>query len=173
MSTAPAAPTLAQVALGDFEQELATTRRVLERVPDARWDFKPHEKSMSLGQLAGHVANLLNWGIHALAEEGVDFVAPPPLPPRPTNRTELLAAFDAAVARLHAAVQGASDEALGRTYTMRRGEQVMMTMPRTAMIRGWVLSHIIHHRGQLTVYLRLLDIPVPSVYGPTADEGRF
>lgn len=173
MSAAPAAPTLAQVALGDFEQEVATTRRVLERVPDARWDFKPHEKSMTLGQLAGHVANLLNWGIHMTAEEGVDFAAPPAVPPRPADRAELLAAFDAAVARLHAALRGAGDEALGRSYTVRRGEQVMMAAPRAAMIRGWVLSHIIHHRGQLTVYLRLLDVPVPSVYGPTADEGRF
>ena len=174
MSTAPtSAPSLAQVSLGDLAQELATTRRVLERVPDDRWDWKPHEKSMTLGQLAGHVANLLNWGTHTLSEAGVDFAAPPAVPPRPTNRAGLLAAFDAGTERLREGLAGAGDEALGATYTVRRGEQVLMAMPRAAMVRGMVLSHIIHHRGQLTVYLRLLDIPVPPVYGPTADEGRF
>lgn len=172
MSAAPS-PTLAQVSLGDLEHELATTRRVLERVPDARWDWKPHEKSMALGQLAGHVSNLLNWGTHTMSAAEVDFAAPPAVPPRPADRAALLAAFDAGAERLLAGVTGAGDEVLGQTYTVRRGEQVMMAMPRAAMLRGMILSHIIHHRGQLTVYLRLLDIPVPPVYGPTADEGRF
>lgn len=168
-----AAPTLAQVSLGDLAHELATTRRVLERVPDEHWDWKPHAKSMTLGQLAGHVANLLNWGIHTMSETGVDFAAPPAVPPRPADRAGLLAAFDAGAERVRAGVEGADDEALGAPYTMRRGEQVITSMPRAAMLRGWILSHIIHHRGQLTVYLRLLDVPVPSVYGPSADEGRF
>ncbi len=179
MSAAPtsapssAAPSLAQVSLGDFEHELGTTRRVLERVPDEQWDWKPHAKSMSLGQLAGHTANLLLWGEHTLAETQVDFASPPPAPPKHADRASMLDAFDASAGRVRAALASADDEALGQTYTMRRGEQVMMAMPRTAMLRGWILSHIIHHRGQLSVYLRLLDVPVPSIYGPSADEGKF
>ena len=175
MSAAPtsAAPTLAQVSLGDLAQELATTRRVLERVPDDRWDWKPHEKSMTLGQLAAHTANLLLWGEHTLTASEVDFASPPPAPPRHANRAATLAAFDASVEQVRAGVGNATDEALGATYTVRRGEQVMMAMPRVAMLRGFILSHIIHHRGQLSVYLRLLDVPVPSIYGPSADEGRF
>ena len=103
----------------------------------------------------------------------MDFASPPPAPPRHADRASVLGAFDASAERVRAGLASAGDEALGQTYTIRRGEQVVMAMPRAAMIRGWVLSHIIHHRGQLTVYLRLLDIPVPPVYGPTADEGRF
>ena len=174
MSAAPsAAPTLAQLSLGDFTQELATTRRVLERVPDEHWDWKPHPKSMTLGQLAGHIANLLLWGQHTLGATEVDFASPPPAPPRHADRTAALAAYDATAADVGARLGSASDEALGETYTLRRGPQVMMAMPRAAMLRGFILSHMIHHRGQLSVYLRLLDVPVPSIYGPSADEGSF
>ncbi|GJG86038.1 hypothetical protein tb265_12190 [Gemmatimonadetes bacterium T265] len=175
MSAAPASPAagLAQVSLGDLRHELATTRRVLERVPDEHWDWKPHAKSMTLGQLAGHTANLLLWAQHTMSASEVDFASPPPAPPRHPDRATTLAAFDASVARVTADVDAATDQTLGGTYTVRRGEKVMMAMPRVAMLRGMILSHIIHHRGQLTVYLRLLDVPVPSVYGPTADEGSF
>lgn len=169
-----AAPTLAQVSLGDLAHELATTRRVLERVPDEHWDWKPHTKSMTLGQLAGHTANLLLWGQHVLGASEVDFASPPPAPPRHATRAAVLAAFDADAAQIRAGVDGATDQALGETYTIRRGEQVMLATPRVTMLRGTILSHIIHHRGQLSVYLRLLDVPVPSIYGPSADEGgRF
>ncbi|HEY0780496.1 MAG TPA: DinB family protein [Gemmatirosa sp.] len=173
MSTAPAAPSLAQVSLGDLGQELATTRRVLERVPAEQWDWRPHPRSMTLGQLAGHIANLLLWGQHTLAASEVDLASPPPAPPRHATLESVLAAYDANAADVRARVGAATDEALGGTYTVRRGEQVMMAMPRAAMLRGMILSHLIHHRGQLSVYLRLLDVPVPAIYGPSADEGRF
>ncbi len=173
MSTAPAAPSLAQVSLGDLGQELATTRRVLERVPADQWDWKPHAKSMTLGQLAGHIANLLLWGQHTLSASEVDFASPPPAPPKHANLESVLAAYDANVTEVRTLVGGATDEALAGTYTVRRGEKVMMAMPRAAMLRGFILSHIIHHRGQLSVYLRLLDVAVPSIYGPSADEGSF
>ena len=176
-SAAPTAPattaSLAQLSLGDLHQELATTRRVLERVPDEHWDWKPHPKSMALGQLTAHVANLLLWAQHTLSAPEVDFASPPPAPPRHANVAATLAAYDASVAEVGGLLANASDAALGETYTVRRGAQVMMAMPRTAMLRGFILSHIIHHRGQLSVYLRLLDVPVPSIYGPSADEGSF
>lgn len=170
---ATARPSLAQVSLGDLTHEFAITRRVLERVPDAQWDWKPHPKSMTLGQLAGHIANLLLWGQHTLGASEIDLASPPPAPPRHANLAATLAAFDANTEQVRAGVAGATDEVLAGTYTVRRGERVMMAMPRTAMLRGLILSHIIHHRGQLSVYLRLLDVPVPSIYGPSADEGSF
>ena len=169
----PVRPPLAQVSLGDLTQELATTRRVLERVPDAQWDWKPHPRSMTLGQLAGHIANLLLWGQQALGASEVDFASPPPAPPKHASLASALAAFDVNTEQVRAGVASATDEVLGATYTVRRGERVMMAMPRTAMLRGFILSHIIHHRGQLSVYLRMLDVPVPSIYGPSADEGSF
>lgn len=172
MSTAPAAPTLAQLTLGDFAQEVATTRRVLERVPQEHWDWKPHPKSMSLGQLTGHIANLLGWGEHILTQPEVDFASPPSLPRHP-DQDAVLASFDARASTVGTGLGGVSDQTLAESYTVRRGEQVFTVMPRAAMMRAMVLSHIIHHRGQLTVYLRLLDVPVPPVYGPTADESSF
>jgi uncharacterized damage-inducible protein DinB len=173
--TAPAAPpsrpTVAQLALGDFEHELATTRRVLERVPDAHWDYKPHPRSMSLGQLAAHLANIPRWGSLTLGGAEFDFGAPAPPRTLPATRDAVLAEFDAHAAEARAGLAGADDARLGGTYTVRNGERVVMALPRAAMLRGMVLSHMVHHRGQLSVYLRLLDVPVPSIYGPSADEG--
>ena len=173
--TAPAAsasrPALSQLALGDFDHELSITRRVLERVPDAHWDYKPHPKSMSLGQLAGHLSNIPHWGALTLGGSELDFAAGGPPQPRPATRDALLENFDAAAVSARAALSSADDAHLGGTYTVRNGERVVMAMPRAAMLRGMILSHMIHHRGQLSVYLRLLDVPVPSIYGPSADEG--
>lgn len=174
--TAPTAPvpasSLAAVALGDLARECATTRRVLERAPlDAHATWRPHAKSMSLGDLCAHVANIPNWGVVTLASEGLDFAGPmPPRAPIPTTTAELVAVWDDQVARLAAALDAADDAALGTTWTARAGEHVVFALPRSAVIRQMVLSHMIHHRGQLAVYLRLLDVPVPAIYGNSADE---
>lgn len=169
--TAPSAPSLKQVALGDLEAELATTRRVLERVPEEHLGWKPHEKSMTLGALATHLANLPFWGTTTLRTDGLD-IAATPLPPQPpaTSRAELLGFQEQRAAELREALGEADEARLGQEWTFRRGEHVILRMPRVAVLRTMMISHMAHHRGQLSVYLRLLDVPVPSVYGPTADE---
>lgn len=172
-SDAPSArPSLAQLALGDLEHELATTRRVLERVPDASWDFRPHPKSMPLGHLAAHLANIPRWAAMTLAgPDDIDVAGLGVQQNPPATRDALLAHFDARVAEARAALAAADDASLAGRYTVRRGDRLLMSMPRAATLRTMVVSHMIHHRAQLGVYLRLLDLPVPSVYGPSADEG--
>jgi uncharacterized damage-inducible protein DinB len=161
---------LSATAFGDLEHELATTRRVFERLPDEQFGWKPHPKSMSLGQLAAHIATIPTWALYVLRETELDFSAVP-VQPEHSTRDALLAAYDAKVAELRAAVaEHASDEALGQSWTGRSGTHVVMRTPRVALMRSFVINHLIHHRGQLSVYLRLLDVPVPSIYGPTADE---
>lgn len=169
------ASSASRAILPDLQQELATTRRVLERVPvETHFDWKPHAKSFSLGQLAGHVSNVPMWGTMTLHTEGMDFAQPMPPQPEARTREALLAHFDERVRELVAALSAADGEALGVTWTARRGDHVIFALPRAAILRGIVVNHMIHHRGQLSVYLRMLDVPVPSMYGPTADEpGSF
>jgi uncharacterized damage-inducible protein DinB len=163
-------PPLRKIALGDLETEIATTRRVLERVPEEHLDWKPHAKSMSLGGLVTHIATIPFYGTAVL--QGQDFDVAAPLPPNPlaTTRDEILRRFDETVAALRALLEGADDLSLREPWSLRNGEQVVFTLPRIGVLRGLVVSHLVHHRGQLSVYLRLLDVPVPSIYGPTADE---
>jgi uncharacterized damage-inducible protein DinB len=161
---------LKQMLLADLDQELATTRRVLERVPDEHLDWKPHEKSMALGALATHIANLVGWQIPILQQDEYDFATSPPPRGSAENRAALLSLLDANVAGLRQALEKVDDAALARTWTLRVGAQVIVSSPKAVAFRSFGLSHTAHHRGQLTVYLRLLDVPVPSVYGPTADE---
>lgn len=164
------ATNLKHIALGDLEHELATTRRLLERVPDEHLDWRPHERSMSLGELATHVANLVRWQVGMVQLDEYDF-ATAPLPMKAAeNRDALLRTFDRNVEALRAALEEVDDEALRQPWTLRSGEQVLQQRPRAAMLRGLGISHIVHHRGQLSVYLRLLDVPLPPIYGPTADE---
>ena len=163
------APSTRPAAFGDLESELATTRRVLERVPDEQWDWKPHDKSMSLGRLAGHLAELPYLAVSVLQEDVFD-VATRPRPAGPANRDELLRAYDQGVAALVAAANATAPDAWGQTWSLQAGGKAFISMPRAAALRVMGISHPIHHRGQLTVYLRLLGIPLPSVYGPTADE---
>jgi uncharacterized damage-inducible protein DinB len=163
---------LSETLLPELDQEMATTRRLLERVPDDRADWKPHDKSMSLGRLATHVAELP--GFVAMIFGGSEF----DLASRSSGYTpkvlnshqEILDEFDTNVRNARAAVESADNEALMQPWTFRRGEHVIFTLPRMAALRAIFFSHIIHHRGQLSVYLRLNDVPVPSIYGPTADE---
>jgi uncharacterized damage-inducible protein DinB len=168
-----AAPSLGQTALGDLSNELASTRRLLERVPEEHFAWKPHEKSSSLGALATHVATISRLGLWVLQNDEIDVMNRPPTPPAPTTRDELLAQFDETSTALKDALRDADEGALLQPWTFRRGDQVMFKQPRVVMLRGFVLSHLIHHRGQLTVYLRLLDVPLPPLYGPTADENPF
>jgi uncharacterized damage-inducible protein DinB len=165
-------PSVKQIALADLEQELATTRRVLERVPDEQLEWKPHARSWSLGTLATHLATLPTYGMAILGHDELDAAT---LPPNTVaaSRDELLRRFDDNTAGLRALVETTDDAALARTWTFRRGEQVIFQQSRTALLRTLVVSHMVHHRAQLGVYLRLLDMPVPSVYGPSADESPF
>ena len=162
--------TIARSLLPEFDHEMAGTRRVLERVPLERGEFKPHPKSKSLGELASHVAELASWGSFTFETEVLDFADFDYRTPRHASRAELLAVFDRNVAGSRAALEAADDATALAPWTLRNGEQVFFTMPRIAVMRSMVLNHIVHHRAQLTVYLRLLDVPVPGLYGPSADE---
>ncbi len=159
--------------LPEFDQEMANTRKVLERLPDDKFGWKPHEKSMSLGQLANHIAHMATWGALTLEQPTFD-VAPVGGPtaqtPKATSQSAVLEHFDAGAKKFRALLAEASDAALGEEWSLLMGGNAIMTMPRIAVLRGMVLNHIIHHRAQLTVYYRLNDIPVPGLYGPSADE---
>jgi uncharacterized damage-inducible protein DinB len=164
---------LKDVFLPEFDQEMASTRRVLERLPESGLSFQPHAKSMSLGRLASHIAELPGWGVSTFELEELDLNPPGGPGYNPTiydTRQEILANFDANVAKARAAIAAASDQDFFVNWSLLNSGQNIFTMPRAAVLRGFVFSHLIHHRGQLTVYLRLNDIPLPSIYGPTADE---
>jgi uncharacterized damage-inducible protein DinB len=158
--------------LPEFDHEMGTTRRLLERTPEADFAWKPHAKSMSLGQLSGHVANIPHW-LRAIVDNSVFDVSTAGddvRPPLPVSTSGLIAAFDARVAEARAGIVATGDEAMLQPWTFKQGDHVIFTMPRVSAIRSFVLNHLIHHRGQLSVYLRLRDVPLPSIYGPTADE---
>ena len=159
--------------LPEFDHEMGTTRRVLERVPVADLAWRPHDKSFTLGQLASHVSNIPNL-VSAIFDNGVFDLAAigdDARPKQPTELKPILDWFDAAVKRARGKVDEQLDAAWMTTWTLKRGEHEVFTMPKAAVFRSFVMNHLIHHRGQLTVYLRLRNVPLPSVYGPTADEG--
>jgi uncharacterized damage-inducible protein DinB len=155
--------------LPEFDQEMASTRKMLERVPDEHLAFKPHEKSYSLLDLAGHVATLPTWVGVTLNTTGMDLDEPWERPSL-TSRRDLLEAFDKAVEDARPVLESASADDFTVTWTLRSGDQVWFALPRSAVYRSFALNHLIHHRAQLGVYLRLLDVPVPGMYGPSADE---
>lgn len=160
-------------AFGDVERELAITRRVLEAIPDDRFDWKPHPKSMSLGQLAIHVAYLPDWARGALASDVLDFATAPRPPQSVSGVKELLEHFDRNAAALRAALAAFDPAKYRDLWTLRNGDQVFVSKPRPVVYRVWSMNHLIHHRGQLCVYLRLLDVKVPTVYFNTADDSSF
>lgn len=162
---------LKQAALGDLDAELSFTRRVLERLPAEHLGWRPHEKSWTLGELAHHLANLLTWQSAIVAHDGFDLDRAPAPGAPPESRQALLDAFDRGAAAFRAALDAMDEAALARPWTLRRGDFELFTLPRATVLRMMGLSHMAHHRGQLTVYLRLLDVPVPALYGPSADEG--
>ena len=155
--------------LVEFDHEIGTTRKLLERLPDDKLAWKPHDKSMSLGGLATHLSNLPNWGATILNGAGFDLADAPPNLDEKTSRADILAAFDAAAALARGSI-AKTDAELVAPWSLKRGGQQVFTMPRATAFRTFMLYHLVHHRGQLSVYLRLNDIPVPSIYGPTADE---
>ena len=160
------------LAFGDIEMELEKTRRVLERLPEEHFDWKPHEKSMPLGKLAFHVANLVNWQKMSLKQDGFDLASSPP-PENGSNlpgRDDLLNIFDENVKALREVLINVPEETLGKSWTLRHGDHEIFTMTRADVLRQFSISHMIHHRAQLTVYLRMLDVPVPGIYGPSGDE---
>lgn len=163
--------------LPEFDNEMKTTRKTLERVPEGKGDWKPHEKSMTLGRLAGHVAELPSFASMALSSDSFDVRpaegAPARQPLVMTSRQQLLEAFDKNVAAAREAISKASDEDFMKMWSVLAGGKPMMTMPKVAVVRSFTLNHLIHHRGQLSVYLRLNNEPVPSIYGPSADENPF
>ncbi|MES2772977.1 MAG: DinB family protein [Bacteroidota bacterium] len=156
--------------LAEFKHETATTRKMLELVPMDKADWKPHEKSSRLGPLANHIADMLTWTGVTLQKDGIDFATDfVPKTPK-TTTADLLDYFDKNVADGIAVLEATTDDQLSEMWTMRNGEQVYFTMPKSVTLRQFVFSHIVHHRAQLGVYLRLLDVPLPSTYGPTADN---
>lgn len=162
---------LSDALLAELRQEAAVCRKVLERIPADKFDWKPHEKSMTMGRLAGHLGEMFAWTGPAINSDGIDFSKMEYKPSQPATTAELVENFDKAVNEAAEVLLNADDAAYGDMWTLRDGEKVFITMPKAAVIRGLIMNHIIHHRGQLSVYLRLLDIPVPPIYGPSADEG--
>jgi uncharacterized damage-inducible protein DinB len=167
---------IAQSLLPEFEAEMANTRKTLERVPDEKFDWKPHAKSGAMGWLAAHLANLPLWAVVTLQQDALDMAPPGGQTfqlPSPKNRKEVLEVFDQHVAQARKLIAGASDELWMKPWVLQRAGQDIFRMPKIAVLRTFVLNHIIHHRAQLGVYLRLNDLPVPAIYGPSADEGSF
>ena len=159
--------------LAELEHEAATTRKYLERIPDEKFAWTPHAKSMPLGRLATHVAEIPGWTNETMTLTLLDFDTGDYKPNVCANRAEILALFDKDVAKAKAVLAAAGDGDFFVNWSMKVGGKVLFTMPRIAVLRTWVFSHLVHHRAQLGVYLRLLDIPVPMTYGPSADEGTF
>jgi uncharacterized damage-inducible protein DinB len=162
---------IAQTLIAELEQEAQATRRVLERVPQAHLAWKPHPKSLSLGQLALHVATVPGQVAELLVPDWME--APQFVHPEASSAAELAPALEASVASARRHLGGLSDAAMGATWRVMKGDRELMAMPRAAFARAIMLNHWYHHRGQLLVYLRLLNLPVPSVYGPSADETPF
>ncbi len=159
--------------LGELEQEAAATRRALERVPGDKLGWKPHAKSMSLGQLALHIATIPGGIGKFLSKDGLDLGSVSFNQPAVASTAELLAALDESLKTAREVLSGLDDQKAMATWKLTRGGKELMAAPRIAVARSILLNHWYHHRGQLTVYLRLLDIPVPSIYGPSADENPF
>lgn len=162
--------TIAQNALSDLENEMAGTRRTLERFPNDKGNYQPHEKSATMVKLAAHVASIPMLGVMALTTPEIDFMQPRQRPPEPTDAAGMLSTFDEGWAKLKTALAELSDAELMNTWTMRAGERVIMAMPRAAVMRTLIINHMVHHRAQLTVYYRLNGVSVPGLYGPSADE---
>jgi uncharacterized damage-inducible protein DinB len=156
--------------LPEYDHEMTVTRKVLERAAEDKFAFKPHEKSMTLGRLATHVAEILQWGHTILNEPEFDMTESSYQPKTAATSAEVTAMFDEKVRTIRAILAGKSDAELMSMWTFKQNGKEMFSMPRAAAWRGWVMNHLIHHRGQLSVYLRLTGSKVPGIYGPSADE---
>lgn len=158
--------------LAEYDHEMATTRRVLERVPEPEYAWKPHDRSMSLGELAGHIASLAAWCVATMDAPVIDLATfgDEAKLTVPASNAGMLSKFDADAAKARAAIAAADDDYLRAAWTLKNGGQEIFTLPRIAAVRSFVMNHMIHHRGQLSIYLRLKNVPVPAIYGPSADE---
>ena len=165
-----------QALLPEFDMEMANTRKTLERVPDDKLGWKPHEKSMTMGRLVGHLAELPGWAAPTITQDNLD-IAPPGGPVyqgvTAKSRKEALDLFDKHVSTARAAIASATDDQLMKPWSLLKGGKTLMTMPKVAVLRSFVMNHMIHHRAQLGVFLRLNNVAVPSIYGPSADEGQL
>ena len=156
--------------IAELQMEAASTRKMLERVPAEKNDWKPHDKSMKLGQLAYHVAELSSWITNILKTDELDFAAIDYKPVMFDSNEDLLAMADSNVNEALQVLDESSDADFEKMWTMRNGAHEYFTLPKKIVLRTWAYNHVCHHRGQLSVYLRLLNIPVPGMYGPSADE---
>jgi len=164
---------LSEALLPEFDQEMVYTRKTLERVPADKFAWKPHEKSMTMVRLATHLAELPSWAIFTIEKDSLDIAPPgePPYEPSKVDSTQdLLDVFDKNVPLARKAIAGASDELLMKPWSLLAGGHTIFTFPRFTVLRGTVMNHIIHHRAQLGVFLRLNNVPLPAIYGPSADE---
>ncbi len=167
---------ISDALLPEFDHEMANTRKTLERVPDDKLGWKPHEKSGTMAWLATHLVTIPQWTGTILEKEAFDVAPPGSPPPQPAlaqSRKEVLETFDKSVAAARAAISGASDGQLTKPWTLLSGGKTVFTLPRIAVLRSFIMNHSIHHRAQLGVYLRLNNVPVPAIYGPSADEGAM
>ncbi len=165
---------ISELLLPEFDQEMKNARRLLERVPSKKAEWKPHEKSMELGRLAGHIAELPKWGAMILNSDTLDLTSMVREGYKPfisDSQEELLKVLDKSVSETRLALTKANDEDFQRVWAMKLKDQIVFSMPRFAVFRSMFLNHLIHHRAQLGVYLRLNNIPLPEMYGPSADEG--
>ncbi|HRJ88085.1 MAG TPA: DinB family protein [Pyrinomonadaceae bacterium] len=172
-STVQSSNNIAAALIGELEHEAATTRTCFERIPAEKFAWKPHEKSMEFGKLASHVAEMFGWTPVTLQNSELDFAKMDYKPFEPQSSDDLLEFLDKNVAEAIETLRNTPDEVFMENWTMRNGDTVYFTMPKVAVMRSFVMNHIVHHRGQLSVYLRLNDIAVPSIYGPSADEGQM
>jgi uncharacterized damage-inducible protein DinB len=164
----------AQLLLAELDQEVETSRTLFERLPDGKWDWRPHEKSMTLSRLATHVAEIPSWSKSILMADEIDFMSPEMqawTPREMQSQAEILAELDSAAETCRSHLAEVTDEDLDGEWTMKSGDQVFMQEKKYMVFRRQVLNHMVHHRAQLGVYLRLLDVPLPGSYGPSADEG--
>ncbi len=156
-----------------FDAAIDQSRRVIERIPESMYDWKPHERSWNTKDLATHIANLVVWGAMILSTDGLDFASEEMQnwsPPKADDVSEVLALLESNAAQVRGVLEGMSDEELLKAWVMRSGEEVFSSDPRHQSFASWVLAHQAHHRGELMVYLRLNDVPLPAIFGPTADE---
>ena len=161
---------IAEAMIGEFAHESTGTRKMLERIPEDKLSWKPHDKSMPLGRLATHLAEIPEWTQTIVNDESFDIDAAGYKPKQYSSKQEILEAFDQNVERFREIMSGQSDEHLFKNWKLVQGGHTVVDMPRVACLRAFILSHLIHHRGQFSVYLRENDVPLPGLYGPSADE---
>lgn len=162
---------LIDALLPEFDREMGQTRKVLDRVPDGQFDWRPHPTSMTIGRLAEHLGEMPLWATTTMAQDGIDMTTPRPVGYKsPITRAEVLAMFDANLTAARANVAGKTDGEFDAPWTLRAGGKDVFTMPKGSVMRSFVLNHMVHHRGQMTVYLRMLGVKIPSIYGPSGDE---